>query len=80
MIMILSTLIHTGQRCDQQPSERDRSYAESRDHAPQHSSQADGRDTHTLTSKLEYSHNVYTPGTYITQMMQTEYAGTPQCT
>ena len=53
MIMILSTLIHTGQHCDQQPSERDRSYVGSRGHAPQHSSQAEGRDQHTVTGKLE---------------------------
>ena len=53
MIMILSTLLHTGQHSDQQPSERDRSYVGSRDHAPQHSNQAEGRDQHTLTGKLE---------------------------
>ena len=53
MIMILSTLIHTGQHSDQQPSERDSSHVGSRGHAPQHSSQAEGRDEHTVTGKLE---------------------------
>ena len=51
--MFVSTLIHTGHHSDQQPSERDRSNVESRDHAPQHTSQAEGRDQHTLTGKLE---------------------------
>ena len=79
MIMILYTLIHTGQHCDQQPSERDSSHVGSRDHAPQHSSQAEGRDQHTITGNLEWSHHVYTPGTHITQMMDTAYTRTPQC-
>ena len=51
--MILSTLIHAGQHYDQQPSERDRSYLRSMDHAPQLSSQPEGRDQHTVTGKLE---------------------------
>ena len=53
MIMIVSTLIRTRQGCDQQPSERDHSYGGSRDHTPQHSNQAEGRDQHTITGKLE---------------------------
>ena len=53
MIMTFSTLIHTGQHFDQQPSEGDRSDVGSSGHAPQHSSQAKGRDQHTVTGKLE---------------------------
>ena len=52
MIMILSTLILTGQHSDQ-PSDRDRSYVGSRGHTPQHSSQVEGRDQHIATGKLE---------------------------
>jgi hypothetical protein len=45
--MILSTLTHTDQR-EQQPSEGDHSHEGSRAHAPQHCSQAEGRDEHTI--------------------------------
>ena len=61
MIIFFSTFIHTGQHSDQQPSESDCSYVGSRGHAPQHSSQAEGRDEHTVTGKNWSSHIMYTP-------------------
>ena len=47
-ILILSTHTHTAQRDDQQPSEDNHSHVGSRGHAPQHSSQAEGRDECTV--------------------------------
>ena len=48
-IMILSTLTHAGQHCDQQPVERDRSPEGSRGRASQqHSSQVERRGERTV--------------------------------
>ena len=44
----MSTLTHPAQYYDQQPVARDHSHEGSRGHAPQHSSQAEGRDQHTV--------------------------------
>ena len=51
IILILSTPTHTAQRDDQQPSEDNHSYVRSRGHAPQHSSQVEGRDERIVNGK-----------------------------